>query len=67
MQLPEAKAMSEWLALYIKFYESSLNLDPWVGAQSLKKPADSERQWGGRDCCAGNWGEGSGVETVDGL
>ena len=27
----------------------------------------SERQWGGRDCCAGNWGEGSGVETVDGL
>ena len=27
----------------------------------------SERQWGGRDCCAGNWEEGSGVETVDGL
>ena len=27
----------------------------------------SERQWGDRDCCAGNWGEGSGVETVDGL
>ena len=21
----------------------------------------------GRNCCAGNWGEGSGVETVDGL
>ena len=27
MQLPEAKAMSEWLALYIKLSESSLNLD----------------------------------------
>ena len=27
MQLPEAKAMSEWLALYIMLSESSLNLD----------------------------------------
>ena len=27
----------------------------------------SVRQWGGRDCCASNWGEGSGVETADGL
>ena len=27
----------------------------------------SERQWGRRDCCACNWGEGSGVETVDGF
>ena len=25
--MPEAKAMSEWLALYIKLSESSLNLD----------------------------------------
>ena len=27
MKLPEAKAMSEWLALYIKLSESNLNLD----------------------------------------
>ena len=27
MQLPEAKSMSEWLALYMKLSESSLNLD----------------------------------------
>ena len=33
MQLPEAKAMSEWLALYIKLSESSLNLDLDLGIE----------------------------------
>ena len=33
MQLPEAKAMSEWLALYIKLSESSLNLDLDLGLE----------------------------------
>ena len=31
MQLSEAKAMSEWLALYIKLSLSSLNLDLDLG------------------------------------
>ena len=31
MQQPEAIAMSEWLALYIKLSESSLNLDLDLG------------------------------------
>ena len=33
MQLPEAKAMSEWLALYIKLAEYSLNLDLDLGLE----------------------------------
>ena len=33
MQLPEAKAMSEWLALNIKLSESSLNLDLNLGLE----------------------------------
>ena len=33
MQLPEAKAMCEWLALYIKLSESSLNLDLDLGLE----------------------------------
>ena len=33
MQLPEAKAMSEWLALYTKLSESSLNLDLDLGLE----------------------------------
>ena len=33
MQLPEAKAMSEWLALYIKLSESNLNLDLDLGLE----------------------------------
>ena len=33
MQLPEAKAMSEWLTLYIKLSESSLNLDLDLGLE----------------------------------
>ena len=33
MQLPEAKAMSKWLALYIKLSESSLNLDLYLGLE----------------------------------
>ena len=33
MQLPEAKAMSEWLALNIKLSESSLNLDLDLGLE----------------------------------
>ena len=33
MQLPEAKAMSEWLALYIKLSESSPNLDLDLGLE----------------------------------
>ena len=33
MQLPEAKAMPEWLALYIKLSESSLNLDLDLGLE----------------------------------
>ena len=31
--MPEAKAMSEWLALYIKLSESSLNLDLDLGLE----------------------------------
>ena len=33
MQLPEAKAMSQGLALYIKLSESSLNLDLDLGIE----------------------------------
>ena len=33
MLLPKAKAMSEWLALYIKVSESSLNLDLDLGLE----------------------------------
>ena len=33
MQLPEAKVMSEWLALNIKLSESSLNLDLNLGLE----------------------------------
>ena len=33
MQLPEAKAISEWLALYIMLSESSLNLDLDLGLE----------------------------------